>query len=68
MSVYVVRALASLREAIRTNAQLVKQLQHLEDRVDKHDADIAAILAAIRELVAPPKRSARSIGFLADIK
>ena len=68
MSVYVVRAFASLREAARANTQLVAQFQELEKRVGKHDADIAVILAAIRELVAPPKRLSRGIGFLADIK
>ena len=68
MSVFVVRAFARLREATRTNDQLVKQLQQLEERVGKHDADIAVILTAMRELVASPPRTARGIGFLADIK
>ena len=68
MSVYVVRAFASLRSAVRANTQLVTQLQQLEQRVGKHDADIAVILAAIRELVAAPKRPSQGIGFLADIK
>jgi hypothetical protein len=68
MSVYVVRAFASLREAARSNALLVERLHQLEGRIAKHDGDIAAILAAIRELVAPPKRPSRGIGFLADIK
>ena len=68
MSVFVVRAFARLREIARTNDQLVKQLQQLEERVGKHDADIAVILAAMRGLVASPPRPARGIGFLADIK
>jgi len=68
MSVFVVRAFASLREAARTNDQLVKQLQKLEERVGKQDSDIAVILTAMRELVAPPRRATRGIGFLADIK
>jgi hypothetical protein len=68
MSVFVVRAFASLRDAARTNDQLVKQFQKLEERVGKHDSDIAVILTAMRELVASPKRPSRGIGFLADIK
>ena len=68
MSVYVVRAFASLREAARANADLVKQLQLLEKRVGKHDAEIDAILTAMRALVIPAPRLARGIGFLADIK
>lgn len=69
MSVYVVRAFASLREAARANDQLLKQLQKLEKRVGKHDAEIEAILTAMRALVAPASRpSSRGIGFLAEIK
>jgi hypothetical protein len=68
MSVFVVRAFASLRNAALANEQLFKQLQSLEKRVGKHDADIEAILAAMKALVAPASRPTRGIGFLADIK
>jgi hypothetical protein len=68
MSVHVVRAFAHLRSAARANDQIMKQLEQLEMRVGKHDADIAALLRAMRELVGPAKTPARGIGFLADIK
>jgi phage regulator Rha-like protein len=68
MSVHVVRAFAHLRSAARANEQLMKQMQQLEERVGKHDADIAAIFVAMRELVRPTKTPSRGIGFLADIK
>jgi hypothetical protein len=42
--------------------------QQLEERVGKHDTDIAAILIAMRELVRPTKTPSRGIGFLAEIK
>ena len=68
MSVFVVRAFARLRNAALANEQLFKQLQSLEKRVGKHDADIEAILAAMKAQVAPASRPPRGIGFLADIK
>ena len=68
MSVHVVRAFAALRDAAKSNAALQEQLARLEAKVGKHDADIAAILAALRQLMAPPPRSSRGIGFLAEIK
>jgi len=68
MSVHIVRAFAHLRSAARVNEQIMKQLQQLEGRVGKHDADIASILGALRALVRPTKTPARGIGFLADIK
>jgi hypothetical protein len=68
MSVHVVRAFAALRDAARTNAALQEQLAQLEQRVGKHDTDIAAILAALRQLVTTPQRPTRGIGFLAEIR
>jgi phage regulator Rha-like protein len=68
MSVFVVRAFARLRNAAMANEQLFSQLLSLEKRVGKHDADIEAILSAMKALIAPPSRSPRGIGFLADIK
>lgn len=65
MSVHVVRAFTALRDAARTNAALQEKLEQLEQKVGEHDADIAAILAALRQLVIPPQRPARGIGFLA---
>jgi hypothetical protein len=54
--------------AALTNEQHHRQLQALEKRVGKNDADIAAILAAMKALVAPAERTSHGIGFLADIK
>lgn len=68
MSVHVVRAFAHLRSAARANAQIMEQLERLEARVGGHDADIAALLRAMRELIGPAKTPSRGIGFLADIK
>jgi len=68
ISVHVVRAFAHLRSAARANEQVMKQLEQLEDRVGKHDADIAALLRAMRQLIGPAKTPSRGIGFLADIK
>jgi hypothetical protein len=68
MSVHVVRAFAHLRSAVRANEQLMRQLEQLEARVGKHDADISVLLRAMRELIGPAKTPSRGIGFLADIK
>ncbi len=68
MSVHVVRAFSHLRSAARANEQVMRQLEQLEARVGKHDADIAALLRAMRQLIGPAKTPSRGIGFLADIK
>jgi len=58
MGVHVVRAFVQLRELLASNQALARRLDQLEARIEKklvsHDAAIAAILSAIRELMNPP--------------
>ena len=67
MSLYVVRAFVHLRELLASNTELARRLDELEGKLQGHDAAITAILAAIRELVEPPKAKRRAIGFTADV-
>ena len=52
-----------LRETLETNRELAKKFAELESRVGKHDEEIAAILEAMRQLMAPPEKPRREIGF-----
>lgn len=68
VSVYVVRAFVQLRDLLAGNKELARRLKdlerRLERRLDDHDQAIAEILAAIRQLMAPPPGSPkRRIGF-----
>jgi hypothetical protein len=71
MSLYVVRAFVQLRELLVTNKDLARRFNQLEARIEKkfatHDEAIAAILSAIRELMNPPTRQRRGIGFTANL-
>jgi len=72
MSVYVVRAFVQLREMLASNKELARRFAQLEIRLYKkltiHDEAIAAILAAIRQLMHPPVPKRRPIGFTADLR
>jgi len=46
-----------------TNRELASKFSELERRVGKHDEEIAAILEAIRQLMAAPEKPCRAIGF-----
>src|SRR5881398_470742 len=63
MSIFVVRAFVRMREALAANRQIVAKLTELESRLESHDADIQELVEAIRELMAPPARNGRKIGF-----
>ena len=63
VNIAIIRAFVKLRWALETNRELAKKFSELERRVDKHDDEIAAILEAIRQLMTPPEKPRREIGF-----
>ena len=63
VNIAIMRAFVKLRQILETNRELAKKFSELEQRVGKHDEEIDAILEAIRQLMAPPDRPRREIGF-----
>ena len=63
VNIAIMRAFVQLRETLETNRELARKFSELEQRVGKHDDEIAAILEAIRQLMAPPEKARREIGF-----
>jgi len=62
-SVAVVRAFARLREMLASNHELAGKLVELERRIGTHEEQIQAIFEAIRQLLTPPSKPHRQIGF-----
>ena len=67
MGVHVVRAFVRLRELLSSNKALARKLDELERKYQHHDKAIAAMLAAIRELMNPLPIKRRGIGFTAKV-
>ena len=63
VSVYVVRAFVKLREMLRTHKELAQKLAELEKRIEGHDEEIVALFEAIRQLMKPPEKPSKRIGF-----
>jgi hypothetical protein len=63
VNIAIMRTFVQLRSALESNRELARKLAGLEERVGKHGEDIAAIIEAIRQLIAPEKRPRREIGF-----
>jgi hypothetical protein len=63
VNIAIMRAFVKLRETLETNRNLARKFAELEKRVGKHDEKIDAILEAIRQLMAPPTKPHREIGF-----
>jgi len=62
-SIYVVRAFIRLREILLTHKELAKKLKELELKIDSHDQHIQAIFDVINQLLIPPEKPKRKIGF-----
>ena len=59
-SVQVVRAFVKLRQMLASNAELARKLAAMEK---KYDAQFKVVFDAIRQLMSPPARPKREIGF-----
>ena len=65
VSVYVVRAFVSMRDAALRSRELAGRLDALERKVGTHDRALAETIAAIRQLTQPPETPRRRrIGFV----
>ena len=63
VNIAIMQAFVKLREMLETNRELAAKFTQLVKRVGKHDQEIAAIIDAIRRLMAPPPKPTREIGF-----
>jgi hypothetical protein len=63
VNIAIMRAFVRLRQALETNRELARKFAELKKRVGKHDDEIAAIIDTIRQLMAPPEKPRREIGF-----
>jgi hypothetical protein len=63
VNIAMMRAFVKLRATLETNRELAEKFAKLEERVGKHDDEISAIIDAIRQLMVPPNKPARKIGF-----
>jgi len=63
VNIAIMRVFVKMRQMLETNRELAQKFSALEQRVGKHDEEIAPIFEAIRQLMAPPEKPRREIGF-----
>ncbi len=66
VNIAIMRAFVKLRQILSNSKELAYKLGELERKVSKHDENIRNIFEAIRQLMAPPEKPKRRIGFHAD--
>jgi hypothetical protein len=63
VNVAIMRAFVSLRRMLSANETLARKLAELERRLESHDEAIGSLFDAIRQLMAPPAKPHKQIGF-----
>ena len=63
VNIAIMRAFVRLRQILSDNRELATKLAELEKKIENHDTDIHNIFEAIRELMTPPEKPKRQIGF-----
>jgi len=65
VNIAIMRAFVKLRQTLGTNRERARKFSELENCVGKTDEEIAAIAEAILQLLVPPVKPRREIGFYA---
>jgi len=63
VNIAIMRAFVHLRKMMTSQRELARKLSELEEHLQDHDHQIEAIFDAIRQLMSPPERSRKRIGF-----
>ena len=63
VNVAIIRAFVELRAVLTTHKELGDKLGDLEKRIENHDAAIRSIFQAIQQIMRPPVKRKRQIGF-----
>ncbi|MCX5712686.1 MAG: ORF6N domain-containing protein [Candidatus Omnitrophica bacterium] len=63
VNIQIMRAFVKLKEYIFAHKELSYKLRELEEKIGKHDADIKDIFETLRQLLSPPIKKRKIIGF-----
>jgi len=63
VNIAIMRAFVQLRKISSSHKQLAQKLREIEARLEDHDESIDAIFEAIQQLMAPPEKPRKRIGF-----
>lgn len=63
VNIEIMRIFVRLRKFIASHRKLAQKLNLLESKIEKHDEEIQSIFEAIRQLMSPPEKPKRKIGF-----
>jgi hypothetical protein len=63
VNITIMRAFVQLRQVLSGHTELARKFADLERRIEGHDSAIRSLFDAIRQLMTPPGKRRRQIGF-----
>lgn len=63
VNIQIMITFTKLREMITNHTELTEKLKQLESKIEKHDSEIQSIFNVIRQLMMPPEKPTRKVGF-----
>ncbi len=63
VNIAIMRVFVRLRETLALHKDLAHKLADLERKIEGHDASIRNLFDAIRQIMTPPEKPRREIGF-----
>ncbi|MCQ9205674.1 MAG: ORF6N domain-containing protein [Omnitrophica bacterium] len=63
VNIAIMRVFVKMRQIISAHKELALKLSLLEQKIEKHDTEIQAIFEAIHQLMVPPEKPKRRVGF-----
>ncbi|MBI5020846.1 MAG: ORF6N domain-containing protein [Ignavibacteriales bacterium] len=66
VNIAIMRAFVKLRQILATHKDLAHKLEELERKFETHDIQIKSVFEAIRQLMTPPEKPKRQIGFIVE--
>jgi hypothetical protein len=66
VNILIMRAFVKLREIISTHKKVEEKLKEIDNRLKEHDQQIVQIVEVIQQLLLPPEKPVKKIGFTVD--
>ena len=63
VNIQIMITFTKLREMIGNHKELTEKLKQLENKIEKHDSEIQSIFDAIHQIMTPPVKPKRKVGF-----
>jgi hypothetical protein len=63
VNIAIMRAFVRLRETLSLHKELAHKLAELERKIESHDESISSLFEAMRQLMTPPEKPEKEIGF-----